>query len=59
MKNPFRITDQNLSEEIRQCVLHDIGYGSVTDAIRHMVGYEFEQRLYQNLDSLSIPYLVS
>jgi len=58
MKNPFLIKDQRLSYEVRQCILFDIGYGCVTDSIRHMIGLEYEDALENKIQNLGVPYQV-
>ncbi|CAK8697924.1 unnamed protein product [Clavelina lepadiformis] len=56
MKNPYAIPDPQLSRNVRQCIVHDIGYGPVTDCIRHMVGLEYEEKLVNCVKALKIPY---
>jgi len=56
MKDPFTIPDAQLSFEIRCCILHDVGYGCVTDSIRHMVGNEYEDKLRQLVKTLNVPF---
>lgn len=59
MKNPFQIEESSLSDKIRLSLLYDVSNGVVTNAVKHMVGFEFEQVLYSKLNSFSISYLVS
>jgi len=56
MKDPFTIPDRQLSHEVRQCILHDLGYGCVTDSIRHMVGTEYEDKLREMVERLNVPF---
>lgn len=56
MKDPFTIPDTQLSREVRACVLHDLGYGCVTDSIRHMVGNEYEDRLRGMVARINVPF---
>jgi len=56
MKNPFSIPDARLSYEVRCCVLHDVGYGCVTDSIRHMVGNEYEDKLKIMVQNINVPF---
>ena len=58
LRNPFLIDGKRLSGDVRQCVLHDLGYGPVTDAIRHMVGVECEEKLLYHVKKLNFPYQV-
>ena len=56
LRNPFLIQDKLLSANVRQCVLHDMGYGPVTDGIKHMVGLEHEHKLLDHVKRLAIPF---
>jgi len=56
MKDPFTIPDARLSYEVRACILHDVGYGCVTDSIRHMVGNEYEDKLKDVVGKLNVPF---
>ncbi|XP_004226708.2 CDAN1-interacting nuclease 1 [Ciona intestinalis] len=56
VKDPFLIEDKVLSWEVRQCILHDFGYGQVTDSVRSLIGSEYEHKLVTHVKELNIPF---
>ena len=56
MRDPLLIEDGTLSLNVRQSILNDMCSGPVTDAIRHMIGVEHEEKLLSYVRALNIPF---
>lgn len=57
VKNPGRIPDTLLQEQVKQCVLNDTNYGPLAENMKHSVGYEYEFVLQEMLEERQIPFL--
>lgn len=57
MKEPERITDERLREEVILAIDSDEHYGPSYDTIRHVIGHEYEFILQQKLRARGIPFV--
>mmetsp|Transcript_3869 Transcript_3869/g.5399 ORF Transcript_3869/g.5399 Transcript_3869/m.5399 type:complete len:300 (-) Transcript_3869:3516-4415(-) len=56
IKNPQKIPDCVLRQQIEVCIQIDGHYGPRHDQTRHDIGIEYEKRLNQYLDRLAVPF---
>ena len=57
MRNPERITDERLREEVTNAIDADEHYGPSYDIIRSVIGHEYEYILQQKLRAREIPFV--
>jgi len=57
MKDPERIADERLRDEVMEAIEADEHYGPSYDTIRHVIGHEYEYILQQKLRARGIPFV--
>ncbi|XP_072032015.1 CDAN1-interacting nuclease 1-like [Amphiura filiformis] len=57
LKEPFRIEDPHLANQVEQCILMDTTYGPVVESIKHSVGNEYEFLLKIRLQQNNLEFL--
>ena len=56
LRNPFMIPDPTLASEVYLCRLRDDQYGSHSDAVKHCLGLEYEEKLKSRCRELGLSF---